>query len=130
LTVRLANEIRETGMPVYCSACMNQQPKLRHVDFDAATDRGYGNEEAVKVVMDDLILCEGCVKRGAELLGMVDSEEQAEHVADLERRLNVEERRYKQAQGYADRMEDALQHRAKPITLDHRQKPRQIKEMA
>jgi hypothetical protein len=130
MTARLANEIRETGLPMYCSACMNQQPALRHVDFDAATDRGYGNVEATKVAMDDLILCEGCVKRGAELLGMVDSKEQAERIADLEKRLDVKERQYKQAQGYADRMEDALQHRSKPIALDHRQKPRQIKEVA
>lgn len=130
MTVRLTNEIRSSTMPTYCSACFNQQPALRHIDFDAATDRGYGNDEAVKVAMDDLILCEGCVKRGAQLLGMVDSEEQAERIADLQKRLDTEERRYKQAQGYADRMEDALQHRSKPIALDHRQKPRQIKEHA
>ena len=124
---RLANDIREADRPIHCSACFNSQD-LRHIDFDAACDRGYANEEAVQVVMDDLIICENCVRAGARLLGMEDEAVNADRIADLERKLDVKEKLYKQASTYADNLEDAFEKRPTPIQIDHRKKPRKLLE--
>lgn len=124
---RLANEIRETGRPIYCSACFNSQP-IRHIDFDAACDRGYGNDEAIKINLDDLVLCENCVREGARLLGMQDRDDM--RLEDLQRKLDFAERKLRQAQRYADTMEDALANRPEPVKIDHRKLPRREIEMA
>jgi hypothetical protein len=126
---RLANEVREAAMPMYCAACFNQQPSLRHSDFDASIDRGYGNDEATRVAMDDLILCENCVREGARLLDMIDRDDQT--IATLEHKLDVAEKAKRQAQNYADTMEEALTKRPEKVHIDHRKKPRkQIEEYA
>jgi hypothetical protein len=124
----LANEVRPTGTPTYCSACFNQDTDTRHVDFDAACDRGYGKSEAVTVAYDDLILCEKCIERGAVLIDMEKVSVRERLVRDLTVKLDRAERERTQAQGYADRLEDAFEHRAQPIEIDHRRKPRQVKE--
>ena len=118
---RLASDIREASKPIYCSACFNSQ-NVRHIDFDAACDRGYGNEEATKVTLDDLILCENCVKEGAELIGMTEENEKDRKIAELERRLDTSERLRAKEERYNETLEDlALQRGAK---IDHRKKPR------
>ena len=124
---RLTSDIREVSSIVFCSSCFNQAPELRHVDFDAACDRGYGKTESVQVAMDDLILCENCVKEGAELIGMTDDAAQREHVADLERRLLVEEKLREKAERFSETMEDALSQ--KDVRIDHRKRPRATKEL-
>lgn len=129
MTVRLVNEISETSRITFCSACGNQQ-SVRHVDFDAACDRGYGKAEAVEVSLDDLILCEGCVRRGAEVLGIEDSTLLKAENEDLKRKLDVQGKRRKQAERYASTMEEALQHRPEPVHIDHRKKPRKELEVA
>lgn len=128
MSTRLTTDIRETTMPVRCSACFNQQPQLRHVDFDAACDRGYGNDAGVQIAMDDLILCENCVKEGARTLGIEDSTELKAKLEDTERKLGVERKLRAQAQRYAGTIEDALGHRPEPIKIDHRKKPRKLAE--
>jgi hypothetical protein len=127
LVTRLANEIREASKPIYCSACFNSQD-LRHVDFDAACDRGYANDEAVQVTMDDLILCENCVREGARLLGMTDEQELHDKVEDLEAKLDATAKALRQARNYADTLEHAIGERPDPIKIDHRRRPR--KEIA
>jgi hypothetical protein len=122
---RLASDIREATKPIYCSACFNAQ-QVRHIDFDAACDRGYGNDESIKVVMDDLILCENCVKAGAELLGMTFENDKDILIDTLGRKLAVEEKRREKAERYADTLEDAISQ--KDIQIDHRKKPRQARE--
>lgn len=117
MTVRLANEIRPAELPMYCSACHNQDPSSQHVDFDAACDRGYGDSPAIPVAMDDLILCANCLETGARLLGMVQSQETAEKMMTLEHRLGEERKRAEQAANYADRMEEALANRPAPIKI-------------
>lgn len=115
MTVRLANEIRPVDTPPYCSACGCQDPAKQHVDFDAACDRGYG--EGLEVPMDDLILCEECLKTGARCLGMLEGDEPGEKIATLERRLEEERKRADQHAEYADRMEQALGSRPAPIKV-------------
>lgn len=60
-----------TTPPAYCSACFNQDPQAIHVDMDAAWDgpvpqmKGDGFDA---VAIDDLVLCEACVRSAAGLL--------------------------------------------------------------
>jgi hypothetical protein len=122
VTIKLAN------MPVYCAGCHNQQPNLKHVDFDSALDRGYGKVEAVQVAYDDAIFCENCVKEGAHLLGMIEQDAWAREKADLEKKLDVQRKLREQAQRYADTLESAVSNRPEPVRIDHRKKPRHIRE--
>ena len=122
MTIKLAD------MPVYCAGCFNQRPELRHIDFDSALDRGYGKVEAVQVSYDDAIFCEACVKEGAHLLGMIEAEEWQAEKADLERSLALEKKKRIQAENWAERLEDAIPHRPEPIHIDHRKKPRPLRE--
>jgi hypothetical protein len=117
MSVTLANEIRPAGLPMYCSACGCQDGEKRHVDFDAGCDRGYGAEGAVKVAMEDLILCETCLRSGAALVGMVDGDEPGQRIAQLEQQLAAEKLRADKAVAYADRMEGALQARPEPLKV-------------
>lgn len=119
---RLASDIREASKPIYCSACFNQQA-IRHIDFDAACDRGYGKAEAVEVAMDDLILCENCVREGAELIGMSPEGSKDDRIADLEGKLAHAEKTREKAERYAETLEDAVHQ--KGVHIDHRKKPRE-----
>lgn len=118
------NKIELTGLPQRCSACFGQDSKRRHIDLDAACDRGYGNEETVKIAYDDLILCENCVKEAAELIDMTDSEDLKARLLSLEDELDRERKARRQAQRYATAMEGALEERPEKVKIDHRKLPR------
>ncbi len=137
MTVRSANQIRPSHMPLYCSACSGQYPDRQYVDFDAECDRGYGDvliqgqsegqagNSGSPIQMDWLILCEDCIRNGAEIVGMIDGAPLRAEMEALKKRNETLEKRTEKAENYADRMEEALTDlRAKPIKLDHRQKPR------
>lgn len=120
MTVRLANEIRPTHMPVYCSACRDQNPNLAHIDFDAGCDRGYGHPaEGFKfgVRMDFLILCENCIKIAAAKLGMIEADAWKNERESLSTRLSAAEKRADDAELYAENLEGAL--RLRPGTKDN-----------
>ena len=119
MTIRLTDH-----PPIHCAGCFNAQPQLRHVDFDSALDRGYGNEEAVKVSMDEAIFCENCVKEAAEQIGMTNSDDLKAENADLKRKLDIKEKRLRQVERYSDTMEEALTKRPTPVQIDHRKRPR------
>lgn len=118
---RLASEIRETGRPIFCSACFNSQP-IRHVDFDAACDRGYGQDDHIQIAMDDLILCENCVREGAMVLGIEDSRSLKAELQDVKRKLDVKAKLLEKAERYAATLEDL--HEQRGTHIDHRKKPR------
>lgn len=121
--------------PICCSVCGNQDTSKRHVDFDAAIDQGfygddlarkrYGDEAAIPVSHEDILVCESCVKEAGNLVGMTDDVNLLAELASLKVRLEAAERDAVKAQQYADRLEDAFEHRAQPIEIDHRRKPRQ-----
>lgn len=129
MTTRLAEPtIKPSGLPTYCSCCGGQDPNKKHVDFDAAHDSGwYGDDPAIGIVKDDLFLCETCLKTGAGFVGMVDGDELKAENRSLKEKLDAEERLRRQAQNYADRLEDAFDNRDAPIKVDHRKKPREIR---
>jgi hypothetical protein len=121
---KLTNEISLGATPVYCSACFGFDGTARHVDFDSACDRGYGEHG---VSMDNLILCETCLKSGAELVDMIDATQQADRIASLEKRLADEQKRADRAAAYANRMEQAIAARPEPITVS-RPRGRPVKQ--
>jgi hypothetical protein len=124
MSTTLTENIRPTGVPTFCSACHNQNPTLQHVDFDAACDRGYGTQDDnpdIKINMDDLILCETCLRDAARHIGMVDNNTQREYIARLERSLDETQKLRDQAVKYANRMEEALANRPEPV---HATRPR------
>jgi hypothetical protein len=111
--------------PIYCAACFNQQQDLRHVDFDAASDRGYGESEGLSISMDDIIMCENCVKVGAEQVGMTDDATLKAELAAAKDRADAAEKDAEKQAEYASRLETLFDKRPQPIEIDHRRKPRQ-----
>jgi hypothetical protein len=83
-------KIRLAGTPpTRCSACFCQVPDRQHVDFGAAWDGPTfpGGDEVVGQVVtaiDDLIICEECLRAGAELLGLEDPGDVARHARGTE----------------------------------------------
>lgn len=126
------NAIMPVGVPPYCSACGGQDTDVSYVDFDAACDRGYGEDPSnpdVRVAMEYLILCENCVREGARQIGMVE-DDQRERIGSLQRRLDEECKRCEQAINYADRMEQALAGRPEKLTVSRpRGRPPKAREM-
>lgn len=59
--------------PTYCAACHLQRPEVKHVDFEAYFDGPVMDGLTHKQPIDDLILCEDCLKTGAMLIGMIDN---------------------------------------------------------
>lgn len=84
--------------PAYCAGCYGQKPDERHVDFEAAFDGhvvkpagdGY---DAVSV--DDLVLCESCVRAAMALLPDLEQagreEALRERVRELEQAVDRSE---------------------------------------
>lgn len=62
------------GTP-YCASCYQQQPEMRHIDFGAAFD-GPTLEGATKVMIDDLIVCETCLRTAVALIGITGDVEE------------------------------------------------------
>lgn len=70
--------------PSYCAACFGQYPDRLHIDFEASWD-GPVVEVAngLKVTIDDLIICENCLKGAASLFKLVDADELRSENVDL-----------------------------------------------
>jgi hypothetical protein len=113
----------------HCVACFTQDHTIRHIDFDAACDRGFGEDHVsgMKISMDDLILCENCIKQAAKMIDMEPIGKSAQTIRELEIELDTAQRERKQAQNYSDRLEVAFDHREKPVALDRRSKPRSLR---
>lgn len=63
--------------PSHCSSCYQQKPRQPHVDFGASYDGPVvpalqGTIGTVGHMIDELILCEDCIRSAAELLGWED----------------------------------------------------------
>lgn len=84
--------------PVRCSGCWGQYPERRHVDFESHWEgptfrEGVMGEDGevsntINVSIDDLILCEDCLRVAAKLIGLVDPDEVAEYAEQLEKRAD------------------------------------------
>lgn len=84
--------------PVRCSGCWGQYPERRHVDFESHWEgpmfrEGVMGEDGeisntINVSIDDLVLCEDCLRAAAKLIGLVDPDEVAEYAEQLEKRAD------------------------------------------
>ena len=74
--------------PPVCLACGGAKPHVRHVDFQAAYDGPTFREEGAVVTVDDLMICEDCVREAAELLA-VDPQPMRELELERDRALSA-----------------------------------------
>lgn len=74
--------------PTYCSSCHCQNAELRHVDFEAYWDGPVLGDD-VKVPIDDLVLCEDCLKAGGLLIGLIDNKAMRTENFELGRALDA-----------------------------------------
>lgn len=98
--------------PSRCAACFQGgQASVRFVDFDAAIDRGtiVDDQNAVLDGIDDLHLCESCVRAAADVLALKPAV-QAGQAREI-RRLELSNDRWRQ---YAHDLEATLQTRPEP----------------
>lgn len=61
-------------VPVACAGCFDQKVRARHVDFESAWDGPMVNED-LRQAIDDLILCEDCIRQAGKLVGIGDVEQ-------------------------------------------------------
>lgn len=68
LKIRVAPQIAGR-VPPYCSSCFQQQFNKVHVDYSVAWDGGTLRDAGgTLITIDDLILCEDCVRLGADVI--------------------------------------------------------------
>ena len=93
-----------TVAPSACSACYGQYPDRVHVDFDAAWD-GPVLDGSVKVTIDDLVVCEDCLRDAIALLPDTDRDLALER---LRERITELEAQKSSAEDHAEKLERAL----------------------
>lgn len=104
--------------PPRCASCYDQKTDARHVDFEASYDGpvipGADPLLSQAVSVDDLIICEGCLREAARLIGLEDW-------ADLKERAEAAEAQAKQCEdrlltqaAYVQDLERAVASKPKP----------------
>lgn len=101
--------------PARCAACFcSADAEVRFVNFDAAIDRGTfvdpGGAGAVLDSIDELHLCEACVRSAGEVLGLKPALH-ARQIREI-KRLEVTLEHWRE---YAKRVEATLQTRPEPV---------------
>ena len=56
--------------PPYCSACFQAKPGMTHIDFEAYWDGPIIEGKSFKQPIDDLVICEDCLKVAGEVVGL------------------------------------------------------------
>lgn len=68
--------------PPYCAGCFGQDPSKRHIEFKADFDGPFVMEGSRRVAVNQIVLCEDCVRSAARLIEMVDAEDLARIESD------------------------------------------------
>jgi len=72
--------------PPHCSSCFQGKPQSRHVDFGAAWDGPViQGEGVVQHQIDDLIICEACLRDAGRQVNLGDVERVTEELRNAER---------------------------------------------
>lgn len=66
-------------LPAYCTGCYGQYPEKTYVEFDGAFDGPVVNTDGLKQVVENVVLCEDCLRSAAKLIGLVDDEDLERH---------------------------------------------------
>lgn len=103
--------------PPHCAGCYDQKPQARHVDLEASYDGPViagADPDHPPVVIDELVLCEGCLREAAKLIGLKDWAELQEQVDALQARNEQMESALIERVSYIDKLEAAVAAKPKP----------------
>lgn len=121
--------------PTHCAACFGQYTERRHVDLEAAWDgptfdsgvaTDHGVVRNLTVAIDDLILCENCLRDAGRLVDLEDAAELKAEVEKRDEQLENLRARLAESEQYADRLEQSVA--AKPERRKPKRAPRQAVE--
>ncbi len=108
LKIRVAPQIAGRTPP-YCSSCFQQQFKKRHVDYSVAWDGGTLRDAGgTLITIDDLILCEDCVKLGADVLAHDPDTKMGDELRLAKERATEQRRLRKEAETKVKELEEEL----------------------
>jgi len=107
--------MRFTEMPAFCSGCHGQTPDYRHIDFESYWDGPVLDlANGMKQCIDDLILCEQCVKEAAHMLGWMDAKRQQLETKRLQDELETAQQNIAKLERHSRALAAALQDRPSP----------------
>jgi len=72
----------------HCAACYGQYTDRRYVDFEAAYD-GPVLDGAIKVAIDDLVICEHCLQAAAKMIGLVKAPDLVKALEETTKERNL-----------------------------------------
>jgi hypothetical protein len=116
--------------PSACAACFGQYPDRRHIDFGAFYDgpilpSGADQVGVVGLAVDDLVICEECLKAAAAQLGLGDAEQVEAEKDELAGRVEELSERLAGAMALISAQEKAAEERGKlEAQLRPKRKPR------
>ncbi len=106
--------MRLAGAP-YCASCFGAYPERRHVDFDAFYEGPVIDEDSgLRQTVDDLIICEECLRGAAKLLGFTHEQEGAKRIEELEAQAADDGVTLRTQADYISRLESTIQAKPKP----------------
>lgn len=89
--------------PPYCSGCFGQY-HISHIDFESDWDGPIMNSDGLRVSIDELILCERCVRAAYELL----PKEENKTIEKLENQLKETKASNKKLSTYNRQLETTI----------------------
>lgn len=103
--------------PPACASCYGQYPERLHVDFGAAFDGPvlFGKEGATQAQVDELVICDECLRAAAALLGLKSHGDLEEKIAALNDHATELAEKLAGAMVYIRKIEDAFEHRPDPV---------------
>lgn len=108
LKVRIAPEIAGKTPP-YCSSCFQQQFDKKHIDFSVAWDGGTLRDAGgTLITIDDLILCEDCVRLAANVLAHDPDAEMGKELKIAKERAADQRRLRKDAEAQVVALQEEL----------------------
>lgn len=110
--MRLADPI-----PSHCSACFQQFPGVRHVDFEVAYD-GPVIPGSPPVAIDDLIVCEPCLTSAGRVLGLVRDDEVVARAEQAEADRDLANTRVSGLEDFVAKLQEALDAKPQPEVVE------------
>jgi|SRR5215831_2007676 len=108
LKVRVAPEIAGKTPP-YCSSCFQQQFDKRHIDFSVAWDGGTLRDAGgTLITIDDLVLCEDCVRIASNVLSHDADTELGRELRIAKERAAEQRRLRKEAEAQVKELQEEL----------------------
>jgi hypothetical protein len=93
----------------YCASCHGQYLDRKHVDFDAYYDGPVIDTAGdIKVSIDDLIICDECLKNAGALVGLFPAEDLKTENQELGEALEAHEEHAKALEALISDMENTL----------------------